>query len=292
MNNKIFTRLALLAAFTAALTACGDGEKQAAVTGETVASVNGAAITEAQLAAYAERRTGSSLEELDASVRGQIIDEMINIQLLAQKAKAEKLHEKSPLKEQLEFQRDTAMADAAMTGHLEANPVTEEDLKAEYEKRKSELGGTEYKAAHILVANEEEARNLIQQLNEGADFTELAKTHSTEPGASESGGDLGWFSANQMVAPFSNAVQAMQPGQISSEPVQTQFGWHVIRLEDVREVPPPAFEDLQQQLRRVLMNQRVQEFINGLRENAKIEKKEAAPAETTPPETAENQESE
>src|SRR5690606_19731859 len=120
----------------------------------------------AQLAAYAERRTGSSLEELDAALRQQIVDEMINIQLLAQKAEAEKLDEKSPLKEQLEFQRDTSLADAAMSEYLEANPITEEDLQAEYDQRKSELGGTEYKAAHILVESEEEAQALIKEIQE------------------------------------------------------------------------------------------------------------------------------
>src|SRR5690606_30696082 len=147
--------------------------------------------------------------------------------------------------------------DAAMTQYLEQHPVGEEDMRAEYEQRKSELGGKEYKARHILVDSEERATQLIAELDGGAQFAELAKVHSIEPGAEQSGGDLGWFQASQMVPPFAAAVSSMQPGERSTAPVQTQFGWHVIALEDVREVAPPAFEQVAPQIERFMMNQRV-----------------------------------
>lgn len=254
------------------LAACDTGPmtEETAATGETIATVNGKAITQEQFDTYAERRTGTAAEMLEPQVREQLVNELVNIELLVQAALEKNLHEQPPLKAQLAFQRDTALADAAMTQYLEQNPIVEEDIRAEYEKRQAELGGTEYKARHILVESEEKARELIQQLEGGADFAELAKQHSTEPGADQSGGDLGWFSASQMVPPFSAAVTSMQPGEHSKEPVETQFGWHVILLEDTREVAPPAFEQVAPRIQRVLMNQRIQDYINELREKAKI----------------------
>lgn len=269
--RKIFNVLA--PALLLALAACDTGtmtDDTATASGDAIATVNGKAITQEQFATYAERRTGMPTDTLEPQVREQLVNELVNIELLAQAALQENLHEQAPLKAQIAFQRDTALADAAMTRYLEQNPIGEEDIRAEYEKRQAELGGTEYKARHILVENEQNARELIQQLEGGADFAELAKAHSTEPGADQSGGDLGWFSPAQMVPPFSAAVSSMQPGEHSKEPVQTQFGWHVILLEDTRDVAPPAFEQVAPQLQRVLMSQRVQDYINELRGKANI----------------------
>src|SRR5690606_2847213 len=213
MRKSIFLLLPALML----LAAC-EGDKSAPeTTGEGIASVNGEAITEAEFNSYAERRTGSDPAALEPMIREQLLNELVNIELLAQAAKADKLQEKSPLKEQLAFQRKTAMADAAMTGYLEKRPVAEEAVRAEYEKRKAELGGTEYKARHILVEDEAAARDLIAELDGGADFAALAREHSIEPGADQSGGDLGWFSAAQMVPPFAAAVGTMQPGERSQE---------------------------------------------------------------------------
>ena len=244
--------------------------------GEGLATVNGETITAEQFSAYAERRANADPSTLEPQVREQLLNELINIELLAQAAKEKNLHEQSPLKEQLAFQRDTAMADAAMSQYLEKNPITEEDLRAEYEQRKGELGGNEYKARHILVETEEQANKIIADLDQGADFIELAKEHSTEPGADKSGGDLGWFSPAQMVPPFAAAVVAMEPGTRSQEPVQTQFGWHVIRVEDTREVPPPDFEQISEQIQRFMTNQRIQKYLDELRTGAKIERKDKA----------------
>jgi len=257
---------------------CQDTDTTATKSGEGIASVNGEAITAEQLNAYIERRTGSDPSAIEPQVREQLLNEMINIELLAQAAKNSKLHEQSPLKDQLAFQRDTAMADAAMSAYLEKNPVTEEDIRAEYEQRKGELGGTEYKARHILVETEEQAKDIVSKLDGGADFAELAKEHSIEPGADKSGGDLGWFSPAQMVPPFAAAVTSMEPGSRSKQPVQTQFGWHVIAVEDTRDVPPPELAQISEQIKRFMTNQRIQKYIDELRAGAEIEKQEAQPA--------------
>ena len=265
----------VMPALLLAMTGCDSnnttsGDASTKPVGTVVAKVNDKTITEEQLNNYAERRAGTDPATLEPQIKAQLLNELINIELLAQAALADKLHEQSPLKEQLAFQRETAMADAAMTQYLEQNPITDEDVRAEYEQRKSELGGTEYKARHILVESEETARNLIAELDQGADFVTLAKENSTEPGADQSGGDLGWFSPAQMVPPFAAAITAMQAGERSQEPVQTQYGWHVIAVEDTRDVPPPAFEDVAPQIQRFLTNQRIQAFINELRDKAEI----------------------
>lgn len=255
---------------------CDDNGKSGDTTASSdgIATVNGEAVSKEQLSAYAERRAGKPVDELDPAMRAQLLDELINIELLAQSARADNLQETAPLKQQLAFQRETAMADAAMTKYLEQHPVTDEEVAAEYEKRKGELSGTEYKARHILVDSEEKAKELIAKLDKGGDFTELAKKNSTEPGADQSGGDLGWFSGKQMVPPFSAAVASMQPGEHSKQPVQTQFGWHVILLEDTRESAAPPLDQVAPQVQRYLTNLRVQQYIEELRAKANIEKPE------------------
>lgn len=280
MNAKMAHKGLTLLLAAGLLVACGGNEKSEPE-GDVVATVNGEAITAQQLAFYAERRTGMPLEEIGDEMRSQVLDELVNIRLLAQKAKRDGLHEQDPLKQELAFQRATTLADAAMTGYLEQSPVDETAMRQEYESRKAELGGSEYKASHILLDSEEEANAIIAELNNGADFTELAKTRSIEPGADQSGGSLGWFSPGQMVQPFADAVADMEKGSVSETPVQTQFGWHVIRLEDSRDVPPPAFEDVQPQIERYLTNQHIQSFINELRGAANIEKKDVATVETS-----------
>ena len=280
MNIAIKRGLAALAIATSmavVLAGCNSSDKDAASSSadaaNTVATVNGEAIPEAQFNAYVQRRTGGEAAALDPQMREQVINELVNIKLLAQRAEAMELHKQQPLQARLAFERNTTLADAAMGEYLEQNPVTEEDVRAEYEKRKDELAGTEYKARHILVEDEATAMSLIAELDEGADFVALAKENSTEPGADQSGGDLGWFLPNQMVAPFSNAVQAMEPGSYTDTPVETQFGWHVILLEETRQVDPPAFEEVAQRIERFLTNQRIQAFINDLRGKATVDVK-------------------
>lgn len=289
------TLLRLIPVLLLALAACDTGRKDdsAAPEGEAVAKVNGEALTESRLLHYAIRRAGGDPSALEPQVMQQLLNELINIELLAQEARKQDLHQQPPLQEQLAFQRDTALADAAMTRHLEQNPITDEEVRAEYEQRKGELGGTEYKARHILLEDEEKARDVIEQLDQGAEFAVLAKEHSVEPGAAESGGDLGWFSPAQMVPAFSGALSGMKPGERSKEPVQTQFGWHVILVEDAREIEPPPFEDVEEQIRRFLTNQRIQAYLNELRAKAEIsqsgisEEEMDLPAEETPQEPAE-----
>lgn len=276
--------LLLLGALAACNQESGETAPPSENEGRVIARVNGESITENDLLHYAMRRTGGDPSQLDAMVMHQLSEELVNIELLAQAAREQKLDQQSPLREQIAFQRDTLMADAAMMQRLEQQPITDEEVRAEYEERKGELARSEFKARHILVEDEQTARDLIRQLDEGANFEELAKQNSIEPGADRSGGDLGWFSPSQMVPPFANAVRGMQPGERSTDPVQTQFGWHVIQVEDKREAPAPEFEQIEEQIRRSLMNQRIQDYLNELRGKAEITRPGAEqPAEDTVP---------
>ena len=129
---------------------------------------------------------------------------------------------------------------------------SEADTKAAYEKFKTELGDKEYSARHILVASEAEAKDVIAQINKGGDFAKIAKEKSKDPGSKDKGGDLGWFSLSGMVKPFSDAVSKLQKGSLTSEPVQTQFGWHVIKLEDVRDMKAPPYDKVKDGLQKQL----------------------------------------
>jgi len=161
------------------------------------------------------------------------------------------------------------LTQTSLQDFLKANPVTDAEIKAEYDSKVAAEKGTEYKARHILVKTEDEAKKLIAQLDKGAKFADLATKHSTDTSAK--GGDLGWFVASQMVEPFSKAVTELENGKYTKTPVQTQFGWHVILREDSRALTPPPLEAVKDQLMPFLQRQKVQNMIDGMRKQAKVE---------------------
>ena len=237
-------------------------------TSAVVATVNGTPITEAVLDLYADqmqnRRATHSMD------RGAILEEVINLELAAQNGTKEGLADDLHTQLQIDQQRRAVIATSAIQKYLTEHPITEDELHKLYDEQVPK--GSEYKARHILVDNEDQAKELIVELDKGADFSELAKEHSTGP-SGKNGGELGWFSPKQMVAPFSEAVAKLEKGTYTKEPVKTQFGWHVIMLDDVRESTPPSFEQVQPQLQAFLQKQRVQDYISGLHQGAKIDVK-------------------
>ena len=148
--------------------------------------------------------------------------------------------------------------------------LNESDTKAAYEKFKTELGDKEYNARHILVASEAEAKDVIAQLNKGGDFSKIAKEKSIDPGSKEKGGDLGWFALGGMVKPFSEAVSKLQKGKLSTDPVQTQFGWHVIKLDDIRELKAPPYDKVKDNLQKQLGQRQLEKMLTDLRAKATI----------------------
>lgn len=194
---------------------------------------------------------------------------VIDIKTLARKAEAEKLDQTDEFKKLMEFQRDRALHNAIFKASV-VDPVSDADLKARYEK---EIAATpaeeEISARHILLATEDEAKAVIAELETGKDFAELAKEKSTGPSA-EQGGDLGFFTKGRMVPEFEAAAFQLQAGEYAKEPVKTQFGWHVIKVEERRETAAPAFEDVIDQVRQVVMRERYAELIRSARSETEI----------------------
>lgn len=235
---------------------------------DAVASVNGVYISKAALQELerdiAERTQGQSFP------KDKLIEELVQRELLVQEALQKQLDKSPEFIQKMESVRKSLLSQAALQNYLKSNPITDEEIKAEYEKNVGGDNNMEYKARHILVKTEDEAKKIIEQLDKGAKFEELAKKSSTGPSGPE-GGDLGWFSPSQMVTPFSEAVIALENGKYTTEPVETQFGWHVILREDSRQQVVPPLEEVKDQIVPFLQRQQVQTMMENLRAGAQVE---------------------
>ncbi|HHB13369.1 MAG TPA: peptidylprolyl isomerase [Chromatiales bacterium] len=243
-----------------------------AAEGDVVATVNGKPITRAELESFRSSRKDNKPQSEQA-----LLEELVNLELLRQKAEQEGLDKRPETQAELKNLRRRALAGAELQRYIDAHKaeLDEKALRKEYEEQIARMPKLEYKARHILVNTKEEAQQIIQELEKGADFAELAKKKSKGP-SGKNGGDLGWFKPQNMVKPFSEAVAKLKKGEFTKTPVQTQFGWHVILLEDTREVQPPAYEDVKDQLRSIVVTKAVQKHLKALRESAKVEIKSAA----------------
>ncbi len=268
----ISTRLNALA--LAALLSLGQGAAIATEGGsKTVATVNGQAITQEMLDVYTQQRTRRMPPGAPQPSRQAMVEELVNMELVKQDAEKRKIDQLPEVQRELAWHRRGVLVSKAMRDYLEKHPITEAELKTAYDEEVKKLGGTEYHARHILLENEADAKAVIKALDGGADFAELAKEKSTGP-TGKNGGDLGWFSPKQMVKPFADAVAAMKPGSYSKQPVKTQFGWHVIKLEETRPMQPPAFDQVKPQLKTRLQNDRIEDYLNALKKSARIEIKD------------------
>ena len=284
MNKKL---IPLLLASSTLLVACNEEKKSAAATASSpsssVAAVAAPTISKEDAVAivngeYISKAALASLEaEISQRARGQkfpqeqLLEELIRRELLVQDAEQKKLDQSSEYKERIEMAKQSLLSQAALENALKSNPVTEADLKAEYDaKIASKASATEYKARHILIKEKDAAQAIIAELGKGKDFVKMAKQHSTGPSATQ-GGDLGWFAEGQMVPEFTQAVVALENGKFTLEPVKTQFGWHIILREDSRQQTPPPFETIKEQLRPALQQQKIQQVLDTLEKQAKIE---------------------
>jgi peptidyl-prolyl cis-trans isomerase C len=213
---------------------------------------------------YLESLTQQPASQATAEQIEQVRSQLTDIYLLSNQPRAAELKNNPRLKAQLELQTRAMVAQAVATDFISRNQATEDELKALYEEQMGSAPPMEFKARHILVESQGEANDVIAQLADGADFVELAKEKSTGP-SGPSGGDLGWFPPDRMVPAFSQAVQALENGAYTQEPVQTQFGWHVILREDSRESVPPPFESVRDALKQQVEGQKLQEYIESLR---------------------------
>jgi peptidyl-prolyl cis-trans isomerase C len=239
--------------------------------GTILATVNGKVISRAELDAFAAQRKNNKPEQQQNSAN--LLREMISREVLIQNATEAGMDKRPEFIAELTRHRDDLLINTLLQKHLAEHPFTEEQLQEAYQQQISQMDLSEYRARHILSDSEVQATEIIKELDAGADFIDLAKKRSTGPSAPK-GGDLGWFRGQSMVAPFAAAVKGMKKGSYSQKPVQTRFGWHVILLEDVRELKPPAYDKLKGQLQNMLSNQALNAYVADLRQNADIEIKQ------------------
>jgi len=234
-----------------------------------VATVNGKVIPRTRVDAVVKQQTARGTPD-NEQLRRAIVDRLINFELVAQEAERRGLARNADTQALLEIQRQEILLQTYMQDYFKNKPISEATLRAEYDKVRSSRGEREYKARHVLVDSEAEAKNLIDALGKGVKIEELAKV-SKDGGSRDRGGDLGWNAAGTFVKPFADALSKLEKGKFSAQPVQSQFGWHVILLEDVRSVQFPAYEQVKPQIQNVLQDQEMQKVFADLRAKAKIE---------------------
>ncbi|GAB4361274.1 MAG: peptidylprolyl isomerase [Methylohalobius crimeensis] len=252
---------------------------------EAVAIVNGQPISRKALEYVKNEitrnnpRAGADLPE------DKLVEELVDRELLKQEALQKQLPRQPEVAERIRYTQRAVLSQANVEDYLNNHPITEEQLQAEYDRLVGAMKKSEYQARHVLVKTEDAAKKIIERLKAGEDFAKLAEENSIGPSAKK-GGDLGWFVPERMVEPFSEAVIALENGKYTEEPVQTQFGWHVILREDSREKTPPPFEQVKPQIEMMLKRQMIQEHVDELKQKAEIKLLTAKAAEKAPAQEA------
>jgi len=232
-------------------------------------TVNGKPIPRARLEFIVKQRTAQGQPDSEQA-RQAILDNLITQEAVAQEAERRGYGKNAEVRTQLELLRQQILVQAMVQDHLKAHPVKDEEMLAEYNKLKASRSDKEYQARHILVDKDTEANEIIAQLKKGSKFEDLAK-QSKDPGSKDKGGELGWNSPQNFVKPFSDALAKLEKGKYTETPVQTQFGWHVIQLDDVRTTQFPSFETVKPQMVSRMQEQEVQKLVREIRGKAKIE---------------------
>lgn len=240
------------------------------VLAQNVAIVNGKAVPKARVDALALQLSRSG-RPVTPEMQGQIREEVIAREVFMQEAEKLGLSATDDFKVQMELARQAILIRELFADFQKKSPVLEADLKGEYDKFVAANGGKEYKARHILVEKEDEAKAVIASLKKGGKFEDIAKKSSKDPGSGANGGDLDWANPSSYVPEFAAAITKMKKGQLTDVPVKTQFGYHVIRVDDIRTAQLPPFEELKPQIAQQMQQQKLAAFQQGLREKAKVE---------------------
>jgi peptidyl-prolyl cis-trans isomerase C len=237
---------------------------------QNVAVVNGKAVPLARVEALAQQVAASG-RPVDDQVRAQLKEEVILREIFMQEAQKRGIGATPEFKTQMELARQTIMIRTLFADHQKKNPITDAAIQAEYDKFVAANGGKEYRARHVLVETEDEAKAIIKSIKAGAKFEDIAKKQSKDPGSGANGGDLDWAAAASYVTEFSEAMIKLDKGQMTDAPVKSQFGWHVIRVDDVRQAQLPKLEDIKPQVVQQMEQQQLSEYQRSLREKAKVE---------------------
>ena len=232
------------------------------------ATVNGQAIPQSVYDAFVAEQKAQGATD-NAELQNAVKEELVRREILAQEAKKKGLDKKANIQGQVELAKQAVLIRAFLTDYVQAHPVSEAQLKAEYDLIKNNLGTTEYKSRHVLVEKEEDAKAIIAKLDKGEKFADLAK-QSKDPGSKDKGGELGWSSPNAYVKPFAEALGKLKKGEYTKTPVKSDFGYHVIQLDDSRPLNPPAFDQVKPQLQQRANQQQVENLVKELRAKAKV----------------------
>ncbi|MEK8087404.1 peptidylprolyl isomerase [Aquabacterium sp. A3] len=267
MKSTRFAQAAIVSALLAL--------SSASALAQNIAIVNGKGVPKARVDALAEqvmRAQGGKLE-MTPDIEAKLRDEVVIREIYLQEAQRRGLQASADYRAQMELARQAILIQALFKNFEAKNPPDEAEARAEYDQIKAANGGQEYRARHILVESEAEAKKLLDQIKGGAKFEELAKKHSKDPGSGPNGGDLDWANPGNYVPEFSAALVKLSKGQVSAAPVQSQFGWHIIKLEDVRETAFPSFDEVKEQLLQRQKQAKLAKFQEDLRKSAKTDYK-------------------
>ena len=292
-------RILCLTAALVALAACqmkspsGTASQSSAPPSPAVATVDGKPISRDFYEFYIKGVTGKTSGDLSPEQRSQALDNLIRAKLIEEEAVKESLDQQPETAQLIKMERLNVLEQALSQKFLAGKTPTDDELKAEYDAEVAKLPNTEYHARHILVATQPFAQKVVERLKKGEKFEDLAKAESMDS-SKTNGGDLGWFTLDHMVKPFADAVSGLKVGEYTQEPVQTQYGWHVIQLLGTRPVNPPAFDQVKQRLVQVVQAKKFRAYTDDLMKQAKVETfldtktdaqssgKSGAPADTAP----------
>ncbi len=238
---------------------------------KSAAIVNGVPIPQERVEAIVKAVVDSKKQPDSPELRKAIRENLILKELVMQAAHTKGLDKQPDVLDQIDNAKEQILINAFEQDYAKNNPISDEQYKDEYAKLRVNLGSKEYKARHILVDSEAEAKTIIAKLGKKADFAKLAKAESKDAGSAEHGGELDWAAPVSFVPPFANALLSLKKGTYTKEPVKSQFGWHVIKLDDERELKMPTLDELKPQIQQRLLQQSLQDYIAELRSKAKIE---------------------
>ncbi|MBT9458282.1 MAG: peptidylprolyl isomerase [Burkholderiaceae bacterium] len=258
---------------TALLAAASTALLPISASAQNIATVNGKAVPKSRADTLIQQVTRNGQQQRTPEMEAQVRDEVVLREIFMQEAEKRGIPASADYKAQMELARQSLLIRELFEDFGKKNPVTDVEAKAEYDKVKAQASGSEFRARHILVEKEEDAKTLIAQIKAGAKFEDLAKKSSKDTGSAENGGDLDWANANSYVPEFSAALTQLTKGQMTDTPVKTQFGYHVIRLEDTREAQFPGFEEVKPQIQQRMAQQKLAKFRDELKEKAKTDYK-------------------
>ena len=264
----------VLAASALAIVGCKPQTKDGApADAPPVATVNGKPISAAAFQVWVTAQTNKKVEELTPEQKKDLLKGLEGLYVSGQEAEKQNVAADAQVAARIELDRLNVLATTLFQNYAKSKTPTDADLKAEYDRQIASMPKVEYHAAHILVKDEAAAKEALAQLAKGAKFEDVAKKMSVDPGSKDMGGDLSWFTPDKMVPEFSAAVATLKKGEVSKEPVKSQFGFHIIKLIDTRELTAPAFDQVKDRLGPMIQQHQVRDYIDSLKKSAKIEEK-------------------